>query len=69
MNSVNDKLPAAAVEAAIVDARHHAPRRHRRPGGRDPAKAATALRSAVGHMSMTAQAIAGATVTKFPEKF
>ena len=35
----------------------------------DPVKAATELRSAVAHMSMTALALAAGTYAKFPEKF
>jgi uncharacterized protein YccT (UPF0319 family) len=69
LNSVNDKLPAAAVESAIVEHATTLLAVIDAQAAKDPAKAATALRSAVGHMSMTAQAIAGATVAKFPEKF
>ncbi|HKY74880.1 MAG TPA: hypothetical protein VJS45_01975 [Acidimicrobiia bacterium] len=69
LNSVNDKLPAEAVEAAIVEHATTLLAVIDAQAAKDPAKAATALRSAVGHMSMTAQAIAGATVAKFPEKF
>jgi hypothetical protein len=69
LNSVNDKLPAAAVESAIVEHATTLLAVIDAQAAKDPAKAATTLRSAVGHMSMTAQAIAGATVAKFPEKF
>ena len=69
LNSVNDKLPADAVESAIVEHATTLLAVIDAQAAKDPAKAATALRSAVGHMSMTAKAIAGATVAKFPEKF
>ena len=69
LNSVNDKLPAEAVESAIVEHATTLLAVIDAQAAKDPAKAATALRSAVGHMSMTGQAIAGATVAKFPEKF
>ncbi|MGH2720993.1 MAG: hypothetical protein ACRDJO_05250 [Actinomycetota bacterium] len=69
MNSVNENLPAAAVEEAItmhattlkavVDAQK----------AKDPVKTATDLREAVHHMSGTASVLAGATVKKFPETF
>jgi hypothetical protein len=69
LNSVNDKLPADAVESAIVEHATTLLAVIDAQAAKDPAKAATALRSAVGHMSMTGKAIAGATVAKFPEKF
>ena len=69
LNSVNDKLPAAAVEAAIVEHATTLLAVIDAQAAKDPAKAATALRSAVGHMSMTGKAIAGGTVAKYPEKF
>jgi hypothetical protein len=69
LNSVNDKLPAAAVESAIVEHATTLLAVIDAQAAKDPAKAATALRSAVHHMSMTAQAIAGGTVAKYPEKF
>lgn len=69
LNSVNDKLPAAAVESAIVTHATTLLAVIDAQAAKDPAKAATTLRSAVGHMSMTAKAIAGGTVAKFPEKF
>jgi len=69
LNSVNDKLPAAVVESAIVEHATTLIAVIDAQAAKDPAKAATALRSAVGHMSMTGKAIAGATVAKFPEKF
>jgi hypothetical protein len=69
MNSVNSLLPAAAVEDAIkmhvttlkavIDAQKEG----------DATKTATALRSAVSHMSDTATVLADATVKKFVEKF
>jgi hypothetical protein len=69
MNSVNSNLPAAAVEDAIkmhattlkavVDAQKEG----------DATKTATALRTAVSHMSDTATVLADATVKKFVEKF
>jgi hypothetical protein len=69
MNSVNSNLPAAAVEDAIkmhattlkdvVDAQKAG----------DATKTATALRTAVSHMSDTATVLADATVKKFVEKF
>jgi hypothetical protein len=69
INSVNDKLPADVVEAAIV---HHATTLlaviDAQAAG-DKVKSATELRTAVGHMSATALALAGGTVAKFPEKF
>jgi hypothetical protein len=69
INSVNDQLPAEAVEAAIV---HHATTLlaviDAQAAG-DKAKSATELRTAVGHMSATGLALAGGTVAKFPEKF
>ena len=69
LNSVNDQLPADAVEAAIVEHATTLLAVIDAQAAKDPAKAATALRSAVHHMSVTAKAIAGATVAKFPEKF
>jgi hypothetical protein len=69
INSVNDKLPADVVEAAIV---HHATTLlaviNAQAAG-DKVKSATELRRAVGHMSDTALALAGGTVAKYPEKF
>jgi hypothetical protein len=69
MQSVNENLPAAAVEEsitmhattlkAVIDAQKAG----------DPTKVATLLRAAVSHMSMTADTLAAATVKKFPEKF
>jgi hypothetical protein len=69
MNSVNSNLPAAAVEDAIkmhattlkdvIDAQKAG----------DATKTATALRTAVGHMSDTATVLSDATVKKFVEKF
>jgi len=69
LNSVNENLPAAAVEDAIkmhvttlkdvIDAQKAG----------DATKAASALRTAVGHMSDTAAVLADATVKKFPAKF
>jgi hypothetical protein len=69
MNSVNENLPAAAVEEgvkmhattlkAVIDAQK---------AGNAPA-VATSLRMAVSHMNDLADAIAAATVKKFPEKF
>ena len=69
LNSVNDKLPADVVEAAIVEHATTLLAVIDAQAAKDPVKAATALRSAVGHMSMSAQAIAGGTVAKFPDKF
>ena len=69
LNSVNDNLPADAVEAAIMEHATTLLAVIDAQAAKDPAKAATALRSAVHHMSVTAKAIAGATVAKFPEKF
>ncbi|HEV8624028.1 MAG TPA: hypothetical protein VG034_06180 [Acidimicrobiia bacterium] len=69
LNSVNDQLPAETVEAAIAEHATTLLAVIDAQAAKDPAKAATALRSAVGHMSMTAKAIAGATYAKFPEKF
>ena len=69
LNSVNDKLPADAVESAIVEHATTLLAVIDAQAAKDPAKAATALRSAVSHMSMTGKAIAGATVARFPEKF
>jgi hypothetical protein len=69
MESVNENLPAAAVEEsikthattlkAVIDAQKAG----------DPKQVATTLREAVHHMSMTADTLAGATVKKFPDKF
>ena len=69
LNSVNENLPAAAVTEAItmhattllavIDAQKAG----------DPVKAASLLRTAVQHMSGTADVLAEATVKKFPEKF
>ena len=69
MHTVNENLPAAAVEEAItmhattllgvVDAQK----------AKDSAKTASELRAAVHHMSGTASVLAGATVKKFPETF
>ncbi len=69
MNSVNENLPAAAVEEAItmhittlkaaIDAQKAG----------DPAKVTTTTREAVNHMSGTADVLAEATVKKFPDKF
>jgi hypothetical protein len=69
LNSVNDKLPAEAVESAIVEHATTLLAVIDSQAAKDPAKAATALRAAVSHMSMSAQAIAGGTYAKFPEKF
>jgi hypothetical protein len=69
LNSVNDKLPADVVESAIVEHATTLLAVIDAQAAKDPAKAASTLRAAVGHMSMTAQAIAGGTVAKFPEKF
>ncbi|MEW6471547.1 MAG: hypothetical protein AB1679_04700 [Actinomycetota bacterium] len=69
LNSVNDNLPADAVESAIVEHATTLLAVIDAQAAKDPAKAATTLRSAVGHMSLTAKAIAGGTVAKFPEKF
>ena len=69
MNSVNSNLPAAAVEEAItthattlkavVDAQKAG----------DPVKTVAALRTAVHHMSGTADVLAEASVKQFPDKF
>ena len=69
MNSVNENLPAAAVEEgvkmhattlkAVIDAQKAG----------DATGAATSLRMAVSHMNDLADAIAAATVKKFPDKF
>ena len=69
MNSVNSNLPAAAVEDAIkmhvttlkdvIDAQKAG----------DATKTATALRTAVSHMSETATVLSDATVKKYVEKF
>jgi hypothetical protein len=69
MNSVNDRLPAAAVEKditmhattlkAVIDDQK----------AKNPVKASTDLRAAIGHMSGTAKVLTDATVAKFPEKF
>lgn len=69
MNSVNENLPADVVEQeitthattlkSVIDAQK----------AKDPTKVATDLRAAVAHMSMTAKALTGGTVAKFPEKF
>jgi hypothetical protein len=69
LNSVNDKLPADVVEGAIVEHATTLLAVIDAQAAKDPAKAASTLRAAVAHMSMTAQAIAGGTVAKFPEKF
>jgi hypothetical protein len=69
MNSVNENLPADAVEAAI---KMHATTLKAvidDQKAKDAAKTATDLRAAVHHMSDTAAVIAGATVKKFPDKF
>jgi hypothetical protein len=66
---VNDKLPAEAVEAAIVEHATTLLAVIDAQAAKDPSGAATALRGAVGHMSMSALAIAGGTYAKFPEKF
>ena len=69
LNSVNPKLPAAAVEShltmhattlkAVIDAQ----------AAKQPADTAAKLRIAVGHMSMTADDLAEATVLANPAKF
>ncbi|MGH9042385.1 MAG: hypothetical protein ACRDZ3_19380 [Acidimicrobiia bacterium] len=69
MNSVNENLPAAAVEEgikmhattlkAVIDAQK----------AKDAPAMATSLRMAVSHMNEPADAIAAATEKKFPEKF
>lgn len=69
MNSVNDKLPAAAVAEGIkmhittlkdvIDAQKAG----------DPVKSVKALRVAAHHMAELAATIADATVQKFPGKF
>ncbi len=69
MNSVNENLPAAAVEEgvkmhattlkAVIDAQK----------AKDAATEATSLRAAVKHMDALADAIAAATEKKFPDKF
>jgi hypothetical protein len=69
MHSVNENLPADAVEGAI---KMHATTLKavvddQKAG--DAAKTAADLRAAVHHMSDTASVIAGATVKKFPEHF
>lgn len=69
LNSVNDKLPADVVEGAIVGHATTLLAVIDAQAAKDPAKAASLLRAAVAHMSMTGQAIAGGTVAKFPEKF
>lgn len=69
LNSVNDKLPADVVESAIVEHATTLIAVIDAQAAKDPAKAASTLRAAVAHMSMTAEAIAGGTVAKFPEKF
>jgi hypothetical protein len=69
LNSVNDKLPADVVEGAIVEHATTLLAVIDAQAAKNPAAAATALRSAAGHMSMSAQAIAAGTYAKFPEKF
>ena len=69
LNSVNENLPAADVEAAIVGHATTLIAAIDAQAAGDPVKAATSLRSAVAHMSMTAEAIVGATYAKFPDKF
>ncbi|MGH8994324.1 MAG: hypothetical protein ACRDYV_01410 [Acidimicrobiia bacterium] len=69
MNSVNENLPADAVEAgvkmhattlkAVIDAQK----------AKDAATVATSLRAAVKHMDGLADAITAATEKKFPDKF
>ncbi len=69
MNSVNENLPAAAVEEgvkmhattlkAVIDAQK----------AKDAPTVATSLRAAVKHMDALADAIAAATEKKFPDKF
>ncbi|MEX2587598.1 MAG: hypothetical protein WD602_06340, partial [Actinomycetota bacterium] len=69
MNSVNENLPVDAVTAgvethittfkAVIDAQ----------GGGRATEAATSLREAAAHMNNLANAIAEATVQKFPESF
>lgn len=69
MNSVNENLPADVVEQeitmhattlkAVIDAQK----------AKDAVKVASALRAAVAHMSMTAKALTGGTVAKFPDEF
>jgi len=69
LNSVNENLPAAAVEEgvkmhattlkAVIDAQ----------AAKDATLTATTLRAATKHMDDLADAIAGASVKKFPEKF
>jgi hypothetical protein len=69
MNTVNENLPAAAVEEgvkmhattlkAVIDAQKAG----------DAPTVATSLRMAVNHMNALADAIAAATVKKFPDKF
>ncbi len=69
LNSVNPKLPAAAVEShlvmhattlkAVIDAQ----------AAKNPADTAAKLRIAVAHMSVTADDLAEATVQNAPDKF
>jgi hypothetical protein len=69
INSVNDKLPAEAIEAAIVEHATTLIAVINAQAAGDKAKSATDLRHAVAHMSMTAKVLAGGTYAKFPEKF
>ena len=69
LNSVNENLPAAAVEAAIAEHATTLKAVIDAQKAGDAAQVATLLREAVAHMSMTADTLAEATVKKLPEKF
>jgi hypothetical protein len=69
MNSVNPNLPAAAVEDAIKEHATTLKAVIDAQKAGDAAKTAASLRTAVAHMSMTADALASATVKQFPDKF
>jgi hypothetical protein len=69
MNSVNENLPADAVEEAITMHATTLKTVIDDQKAQDRPKEAADLRTAVHHMSATAQVLARATVAKFPEKF
>ena len=69
LNSVNENLPADAVEEAIVGHATTLLKVIDAQKAGDPKNVASLLREAVHHMSGTADVLAAATAKKFPEKF